>query len=248
MNLPDKIKKSDHYVKDILNVVRKAVNIFVAAATILLIISAFEVQAQNEGILSDTIYGTGILLTKNIENNAPISNVVLSVRPENMAMATPDTTYTFITNSNGMKTFDNPGLPVYIDSTTGIEELSKNKVQVVPNFGSELNAFFPEIEKGFIEIYNMTGQLVKRQEFNDDKEYLRLNNVAAGMYIYNIHTESGIELKGKFIKQNSPLRGPAARPRTSSLNFKETQFYEAQYWVKWEHPDFYTDSTLITIE
>ncbi|MEZ5199414.1 MAG: T9SS type A sorting domain-containing protein, partial [Bacteroidales bacterium] len=248
MSLTDTITKLGHYAKKAAKAVTMPVNLLIAGVTLSTLLSFQEAQAQYDP-QGDTIYGTGILSTQSLDSGLPIENVLLTLRPESMAMVTPDTTYTFITDNEGWAIFDNPGLPVYIDSTTGIRDLLNQETKVLPNFGSELNAFFPSIQKGTIEVYNMSGQLVQKQDFNTDHEYLQFNNMAAGMYVYNIRTEDGIELGGKFVKQNVPLKGPASRPASNvSSTFKNTQMYTATYWAKWEHPDYYTDSTLITLE
>ena len=226
--------------------VTRPVNLLIAGVALSSLLSFQEAQGQIE---ADTIYGTGIFSTQDSESGLPIENVLLTLRPESMAMVTPDTTYTFITDDEGWAIFDNPGLPVYIDSTTGIQDLLNTKTQILPTFGSEMNAFFPSIQKGTIEVYNMSGQLVKKHDFNTDHEYLPFDNLSAGMYVYNIQTEEGIALGGKFMKQNVPPKGPAARPtNNSNSTVKGVQLYEAQYWAKWEHPNFYTDSVLVTLE
>ena len=250
MSLQDTMNKSGHAakcgIKTAVKAITKPVNTFIALATIATIMSTSEVKAQNYNPQGDTLWGTGFFVTQNIDDGENIGNVSLYLRPENMAMATPNITYELTTASNGLAPYR---LPVYIDSTTGIKDIVKNEVQVLPTFGSELNAFFPKIEKGTIEIYNMNGQLVQKQDFNTDHEYLQFNDVASGMYIYNIRTESGVNLGGKFLKQNVPLKGPSAKPiNNTNSTFKETQIYSATYWAKWVHPDFHTDSTLITLE
>ena len=244
MNLHVSLSKPGHYAKNAARVITKPINAAIALATLATIISTSELKAQNNGW--ETIYGTGIFSAYNVENNSPISDVSLYLRPESIAMITPDTTYQFTTDGNGWVEFS---LPVYVDSTTGIEHITKDKTYVLPNFGSELNAFFPKTEKGTIEMYSINGQLVKKEDFNTDHEYLQFNDLATGLYVYSIRTESGILHSGKFLKQNTSPKGPSARPNIESSNFKNTQItHTATYWMKWEHPDFYTDSTLITLE
>lgn len=246
MNSINTINKIGHYAKKAAKTVITPINTAIALVTLGTALSFNPIQAQNYNPQGDTLWGTGIFLTKNSETTSPVNNVTLSLRPESMAMITPNTTWTYITENGGGAQFT---LPVYIDSTTGIKDIVKNEVQVLPTFGSELNAFFPKIEKGTIEVYNIIGQLMKKQDFNTDHEYLQFNDMAAGIYIYNIRTESGVNLGGKFLKQNVPLKGPSAKPIiNTNSTFKETQMYTATYWAKWEHPDFFTDSTLITLE
>jgi uncharacterized protein len=247
MNLNVSLSKLGHYVKNAAKAITKPINTAIALVAISTAHSFNTLQAQirTDG---DTLYGTGIFQTLNEETTNFIGNVLLSLRPESMAMITPDTTYQFITANYGGVEFE---LPVYIDSTTNITNINiaKDKTHILPNFGSELNAFFPKTEKGTIEMYSINGQLVKKEDFNTDHEYLQFNDLASGLYVYSIRTESGILHSGKFLKQNTPPKGPSARPNIESSNFKNTQItHTATYWAKWEHPDFYTDSTLITLE
>jgi hypothetical protein len=229
-----------------LKAVTRPANLVIAGVALKTLLSSFDAKAQQYNPQGDTLWGTGIFQTINEENNNFIGNVLLSLRPESMAMHTPDTTYKYTTNNSGGVEFN---LPVYIDSTTGINDLIESKVHVVPTIGSELNAFFPTVQKGSIEMYNLNGQLVEQQDFNTDHKYLTLNTLTPGMYIYAIQTEKGINLSGKFIKQNTPLQGPSSRPQeVSSSSVNKKNLYTATYWAKWEHPDFFTDSVLITLE
>ena len=238
-----------HYAKKVVNTLKKPKNTILALAT-LATMTPLTASSQYSP-KADTVYATGIFLTENIANENGVDDVILTLTPETMEMAVPDTTYTFITDGNSMAVFENPGLPVYIDSTVDINDLAKNKPQVLPTVGSELNAFFSEQERGVIELYNMSGQVVKRQEFSADHDYVALNDLSSGMYVYSIQTESGIVLGGKFVKQNVPMKGPASRPQTNDgfveHNLKDSKLHSATYWAKWEHPDFYTDSALITL-
>ena len=237
-----------HYAKKGLKAATRPVNLIIAGVALKTLLSSFDAKAQIE---ADTLWGEGIFSAKNIENNAGVSNINLYLTPESMAMTTPDTTYEFITGTNGWAIFEEPGLPVYIDSTTGIRDLLQSESSVVPNFGSEMNAFFPQVQQGSIEVYNMAGQLVEKRDFHSDHEYLQLDNLATGMYVYNIRTTDGVELGGKFLKQDLPLKGPASRPSNATQsNLKSITNHEATYWAKWVDPEgnFYTDSTLVTIE
>ncbi len=240
------MNKIGHYAKKAAKTVITPINTAIALVTLGTALSFNPIQAQNYNPQGDTLWGTGIFTTYDVETNFVVSDVTLTLRPENMAMVTPNNTWTYITDNNGGAPFN---LPVYIDSTTGIKDIIEKEIQVLPTFGSEINAFFPKIEKGTIEVYNISGQLMKKQDFNTDHEYLQFNDMAAGIYIYNIRTESGVNLGGKFLKQNVPLKGPSAKPiNKTNSTFKETQIYTATYWAKWEHPDFFTDSTLISLE
>ncbi|MDZ7742473.1 MAG: T9SS type A sorting domain-containing protein [Bacteroidota bacterium] len=144
-------------------------------------------------------------MTKNAENSLSVGNVSLYLTPKMMAMVTPDTTYEFITNNNGGVAFE---LPVYIDSTTDISEFGESSSTVFPTVGSELNAFFTEKEQGQVSVYDLGGRVVKQQAFNDDNTYLNLSGLSTGMYVYSITSDNELLGTGKFVKQNTPLKGP----------------------------------------
>ncbi|MDZ7742463.1 MAG: T9SS type A sorting domain-containing protein [Bacteroidota bacterium] len=130
-----------------------------------------------------------------------------------------------------------------------MSEFGESSSTVFPTVGSELNAFFTEKEQGQVSVYDLGGRVVKQQAFNDDNTYLNLSGLSTGMYVYSITSDNELLGTGKFVKQNIPAQGPSARPSTTKTsNFKDTEMHEATYWAKWEHPDFYTDSTLITLE
>ncbi len=245
LSLQNTISKLGHYARKGAKAAIKPLGLTIAGLALI----AGTHSETNAQIRGDTLWATGAFVTINEETNNNVGNVSLYLTPETMAMVVPDTTYEFITDGEGVEFFDDPGLPVYIDSTTGIADLIKGESKVFPTVGSEMNAFFPQVQQGTIEVYNMAGQLVKTQEFDTDHQYLALDKLSTGMYVYNIQTADGVQLGGKFMKQNTPLKGPSARPSTTKTStFKNTEMHEATYWAKWEHPDFLTDSTLITLE
>ena len=216
------------------------------------------IQAQNSYFLknqdllpksslnADTLWGNGFFLTKNAENGTSVGGVSLYLRSDEID---PDTTYEYTTNNNGVVAFN---LPVHI-TPDGLEEIVQNQVQILPNFGSELNAFFSKSETGLIELYDIQGKLVRNQEINSDHEYLNLSELNTGIYAYIINTsESGI-CSGKFIKTDSPTQGSASRPMNKfppENGFKGSSpisSVSATYLIKGELEGYYTDSTLIDI-
>ena len=227
-------------MQTLLAILFKTFKLIIATVALGAILSASEVNGQ---VRQDTVYGTGIFLTKNAENNQPASGVSLYLTPKTMAMITPDTTYEFLTDNAGGAPFE---LPVYIDSTTDISEFGESSSTVFPTVGSELNAFFSEQEQGNISLYDLSGKVVKQQSFDGDQTYMNLSGLSTGMYVYAITSGNDVLGTGKFVKQDVPANGPASRPAQSS--FKETQLYEATYKVKWVKEGFITDSTEIVLE
>ena len=205
MSLTDKIKGLGHYARNAAKAITKPINTAIALVAISSALSFNEVQAQinTDG---ETVYGTGFFVTQNIADGENVGNVSLYLRPETMAMVTPNIIYEFTTSSGGAVPYS---LPVYIDTTTtSVTNITKDKTIVLPNFGSELNAYFEKTEKGTIEMYSINGQLVKKQDFNTDHEYLQFDDLATGLYVYSIRTESGVLRSGKFLKQNVSLLSP----------------------------------------
>ena len=266
MNLTDTVNKLGHYAKKVAKAVLTPVNTGIALVTLGVALSFNPIQAQTNP-LGDTIWGTGYFLTRDIVTEDIIPNTNLYLTPSEMQMVIPDTTYEYLTGniSTHFK------LPVYIDSTVGVTEWKEQSPIVFPSVGSEINVVFQKPEKGVLFMFDLNGNTIKQKSFFGSTAYLQLNNLRAGLYIYHITTESGIETGGKFIKQNVALKGPSLSPIPSSRGIppyagdkaspenmgfaqgispsgrNDSYDYEATYWAKWEHEDYRTDSTLITI-
>jgi len=247
MNLLDTMNGLGHYAKKAFNAVKKPLALTLAGTTMISMIAINEVQGQME---VDTIYATGGFVAKNSENNGSVSNVLLSLRPEEMAMVVPDTTYEFITNGNGIAFFEDPGLPVYIDSTTGILDFLKDNTQILPNFGSDINVFLPQDARGVLQYITVNGQITKEKDFSGDQVHMDLSDMAPGLGLYRVLLEDGTAISGKYVKMNVPSKGPSSRPLFTPSSTKSGNVfnpYEATYWIKWEKEGFATDSTLITL-
>ncbi len=216
MNLQYKIKQPGHYTNKAANALLAPATTGLALLSLMILFSLNTLEAQNREIMGDTIYGTGVFVTQDIETGSNVSNVNLYITPISMAMITPDTTYNYTTDGNGWAPFDNPGLPVYIDSTTGIKDLLENKITVFPNPGSEMNIVFPGMEKGSIQLCNLSGQLIKQKDFCYGHLYWNLADLKEGMYIYVVTTASGSRFSGKFLKQDAVVSGPPATPVIST--------------------------------
>jgi len=268
MSLEKIINTLGHYAKDAWDTVKRSVNTVLALAALTTIISMGEAQGQSRKVQGDTLWGTGYFLTRDMITNEIIPNANLYLTPAEMQMVVPDITYEYQTGL----TSTHFNLPVYIDSTVGIPERRNSKLLVFPSFCSDINILFENTEYGIISFYDMSGNIVLEKDISGSNTYLQLHNLETGMYIYHIKTESGLKISGKFMKQNLPPNGSALFT-SNNLNEKngstennrvlfenylssETALqstkhgksdYEADYWAKWEHQDYYTDSTLITI-
>lgn len=261
----DTVNNLDNYAKQAIKVITKPVNAFIVFAVISTIFSLNTAHAQSREVMGDTLNGTGFFQTMDIESGEILTQVNLYLTPEEMQMVIPDTTYYFQTGYSGSINYK---LPVYIDSVVGIEETSINAPRIFPNFGSEINIVFPKHEKGSVSIYDLSGRLAKQQNFNANNVYLQLLELKAGMYIYSINIESGFTFSGKYLKQNTPAKGPASGSAVISTTKEEKSLkqlphsreisqsyllrndngdYEATYWARWEKQDYRTDSMLITI-
>ncbi len=58
------------------------------------------------------------------------------------------------------------------------------------------------IQSAFVEIYNMNGQLVNRNEKLSTELKIDLSSLSSGIYTYRIFTEKGLMQSGKFVKNN----------------------------------------------
>jgi hypothetical protein len=239
--LLDTIHNLSHYARKTAKNVLKPVNILYSSVLLGLALSSSPLKSQSA---PDTLWANGIFNTKNIENTEIIPQVSLFLRPHQMSMTIPNVIYQYITDNNGEVTYN---LPVFIDTTIGINNVVNNGFSAFPNFGNELNIFFSKQEKGIVEIYTMTGQLINSQEFNADRTYMNFEKLPLGMYVYSIKTESGHVHNSKFLKQNTTITGPSQKPNQNGNGLKNIEIYEAEYWAKWEKEGYHTDSTLITL-
>jgi hypothetical protein len=243
MNLLDTISRLGHHAKNTANIILSQLAYLSAATIMLTAFNANELRAQSTGIKGDTVFADGIFGTKDIVSNNYVPQVSLYLTPDSMEMTIPDSTYYFRT-LNGGAIYNN--LPVFIDNAVSINQHIANECHVFPNIGSEINIEFTIPVKGKIEFYSITGQLVKSFNFESDKQYLVLNNMDAGVYVYYIQTNEGTVFTGKFIKNNESLKGPSSSSKTN-FSFKQVVQYEATYWAKWEKEYYYTDSILCTL-
>jgi len=262
------------------NLAKKAVFTFITIGAGLGLLGSSEAKAQNnfnlkQTVEADTLWATGTFQTINNETMDGVSGVSLSLRPIQMSMVIPDTTYNYITDAAGGKQFN---LPVYIDSTVSINELLRKNTQVFPTIGSEINAYFPKVQSGTIELYDLSGKLVEKQEFVSDHAYVNLSRLATGMHIYRIKTPQG-EFSDKFMKVGNQIKGPAqdnnSQPNrsaaqwsdfpqsgdnaweiplftasvnsTASIGMTGLFLEEATYMASWVRTGFYTDSTEVVL-
>ena len=222
------------------------------SAAIILVGLGISNQAQAT-IKNDTIWGEGMLITKNIETNNDVRYVELSVRPTQMQDHIPDTIYYFTTNNGGGAVFsqqENPpnGLPVLIDIVDNLNGLNKQNYELITTHSGEINAFFKEQTRGSMQLYDMQGKEIINANFNADNFYFNASKLPTGAYIARIQTENGDVQTKKFIKNNDFINGPLQ----TSLNEEKSMFKDikeeyATYMVKWEKEGYFTDSIEVII-
>lgn len=95
--------------------------------------------------------------------------------------------------------------PVFRSGKTGpvgIEELSKNAIQMFPNPAEEqiTLAGLPLSEKVSIEIYDISGRLVKTERlFGNEVVQYSLSGLVSGTYFIDVKTETSVLLRDKLI-------------------------------------------------
>ncbi len=88
--------------------------------------------------------------------------------------------------------------------STGIKEFDSNgNIQISPNPGNgifTLSLQHVSNQNSEVEIYNSLGQLMKTNAINNNKTLIDISEFSNGVYIVELKSEKGIELK-KFIKE-----------------------------------------------
>jgi hypothetical protein len=174
-------------------------------------------------------------------------SVMLSLQKDTADTTLPDTTYHYLTNTQGIVSFSN--IPIQITNTTGITSVTSPEVRIYPASGSDLNFFLKKYEQGTIKIIDMNGRIVKQQTFNGNHGYLRLTGLSPGMYIYNIKTNNE-EKTGKYLKTNQPPKGASQRPTQNfnkPISFKNTLEKYAKYQVQIRNKEFHSKDTIIEL-
>ena len=157
----------------------------------------------------DTIWGNGLFVT-NKADGSPLGNVQLYLTPDTMQMVTPDTTYLFETNMDGLVEFE---LPAGIDIYEGTDELKIENatITIFPNPGSGFNYCTNLKLKGVIEIYNSNGERVLAKQVEGTHTFVDLSRQPNGVYVYVVKSNEGSVQTGKFVKTDLP-RPPAPFP------------------------------------
>lgn len=93
---------------------------------------------------------------------------------------------------------------IYTPNTVSINNIktSLNKTLVYPNPANEEVVFEQSInENGTLNIYSITGELIKTIILNELKVRIDITTLNKGLYLYNtINNEGNITSKGKFVK------------------------------------------------
>lgn len=220
----------------------KAVYTFLTIAVGVGLLGSEEAKGQDylnlkQTVEADTLWTEGTFRVRNAITMDNMPGINVHTRSTQMSMYNPNIQEDRITDANGQANFR---FPVYVDSTTSIREFLKSNTVVFPVPGSEMNAYFPSELEGTISFFDMNRILVATQDFKGDNAYVNLSKLKRGAYIYEVTTDDAT-FTGKFIKDNSPINGPAGqRP---PAKFKDSKFLEtAWYMVRWSGPGIETDS------
>jgi hypothetical protein len=197
---------------------------------------------------ADTAFGEGSLVFRNIDTFNPIENLETNYSALEMEDTVPSTVFTGTSDADGKVPYE---VPVCIDSTVGIKDLYKDKVKVFPTPGSDMNIELPQELSGnyTLQVSDMSGRQVLTRQFTGNQEYVSLEHLAEGMYVYNLQTNGKTVAAGKTVKTNTPATGPASYQGPKSNNqAKDLSDCEAVYQINYDAPDGYVDgSTEVTI-
>lgn len=93
---------------------------------------------------------------------------------------------------------------IYIDvCVTGVNEtiLEKEDVKIYPNpFSNQVSVVFINNERSTLSLYNFIGQQILQQTFVNSTT-LNTQQLADGIYFYELHNEKGLISNGKIIRQ-----------------------------------------------
>jgi hypothetical protein len=168
-----------------------------AGIIILAALAIITPEAASAQIDGDTLWATGVLLTKNANNGSYVGNVNVRMRPETVQMYTPDTVFNYVTDGIGVAPFN---VIAYVDSTTGTTENNFSKNTKAWVYDNTLNIKLPEnVEQGEISIFAINGQKVGEYKISGNKISYSITNLANTMYIFRINTPQG-NYSNKFTK------------------------------------------------
>ncbi len=125
----------------------------------------------------------------------------VTVQPQ-PSMPCPDVADLINDTNLHLWTFNNPG--DYCDMTVNTNEVLTKEIglSVFPNPATDFINFRLSEEENFttIRLYRMDGQLVRKEEnLKDDNVKIAREDLATGTYIYQIQTQAGVSVSGKFL-------------------------------------------------
>lgn len=113
--------------------------------------------------------------------------------PQNMPMIDGSTYYGVIIGTNGCAS--NP-FAVTIVITLGVNDLDLTKLKYYPNPVNDILSIEYQDAIKKVEIFDLTGKLVKTEMFDGANVQLNLSNLSSGTYMVSIHTEK----QSQFVK------------------------------------------------
>lgn len=241
MSLLDTMNKLGQFARKGARALAKPINFTIATVALATALS-FNAQGQTQ---ADTLWAQGDIIVTDYLTGNPIANANTLMIPDSVENHKPDTTFQYISNSTGTVSYN---VIAGIDTTTGInEETKQDNTKIFPTVGSDASIFFKDFEKGNVNVYSLSGQLVSQNSFFGNEYYLNMSGLSSGMYIINVRTEDGDVFTQKFMKTNNSPVGQASRPNfdepvpTKNLKMAASSF-TAKYKIKVEAAGYQTDS------
>lgn len=208
------------------------------------LLGALGVSNEAKAIIqNDTIWGEGLISTSTITYNV-VPYVDLEIIPIEMETVVPDTIYNITTNYASSFLFsqnynDPPnGLPVYIDIFDYQYENEERPPIIRIDVSGELQILFNRELAGLYQLYDLTGNILNEQYFQDRIVFDNLNNYKSKVFILAVKTNDNKYVQ-KIINTKSIQK---IYFKKSELGEKKPNDYFATYRVKWDHEGFIPDS------
>jgi hypothetical protein len=166
---------------------------------------------------AEAIQDTGVVATVNLSSLSGISELILerklndswqeitNLKPESLSVQILDKdAVTGFNDYRAVLYFDNGSRIVSDESTVYYVQDSKYKVFPNPFLeGDDLRVFSKEVDiPAMIQIISSSGKLIHTQALESNRNYLELDELEEGMYIYHILKDNIIRQTGKILKSN----------------------------------------------
>ncbi|KGO93448.1 fibronectin type III domain-containing protein [Flavobacterium subsaxonicum] len=160
--------------------------------------ATIEWQAPTTGNTPATVYQYAYGTT----NTPPAEGTFIPELTIDLADLEPNTTYYVFTRTQCGPLWSDWTITEFTtqDDTTGLGDVTFNKLKVYPNPTSNIITIDNAAAIDSVEVYNITGQLVLKQNIGSTNTTINLENLQAGAYLLNVYANDATK-RVKIIKQ-----------------------------------------------